>query len=258
MNPALEKRLILSLYMKHLKQQREWFRFDEIAELSGIKKSSLQRILKRLIERGWIEREKSWSFSPTEPQGAIMHLMASAEVQNYKLPLLGLSKGNNDKKDGQRQGQRKTRKLVTPRPLFPKEVAEEYARRLPSLKRRVVDGMARDMVCLYADETYSKADADRVKQSRGKVSNKKAIRFRGQVDLFEDAVKKVSPKEYVFYRVVILPYFQFPVLRSPSLQLRGFEWNNIPAGKTRFWAKAKKELIKQVIEYEKANPKILL
>jgi hypothetical protein len=182
--------------------------------------------------------------------------MGSAEVQNYKLPLLGLSNVNNNKKDG-RQQRRKTRRLATPRPLFPKEVAEEYARRLPSLKRKVVDGMTSNTVRLYAVETYSKAEAERLKQSRGKISYKKAIRFKGQAKLFEDAFKKTMPKEYVFYRVVVLPYFQFPTLLGPpSLQLRDFHWHNIPDGTKRFWAKAKKELIKQIIHYEEANPKI--
>ena len=72
------------MYMEHLKQQREWFRLYEIVKFSGIKKSSLQTVLPRLIERGWIERKKSWSFSPKGPEGAVMHLMGSAEVQNYK------------------------------------------------------------------------------------------------------------------------------------------------------------------------------
>ena len=114
MNPILEKRLISSMYMEHLEQQREWFRFNEIAALSGIKKSSLQRVLPRLIKRGWIECQKSWSFSPQEPQGAIVHMMGSAEVQNYKLPLLYLSSNgnNNNKKDGKRRRQRKTRQLA--------------------------------------------------------------------------------------------------------------------------------------------------
>jgi hypothetical protein len=204
MNPDLEKRLILSMYMEHLKQQREWFRFNEIVKFSGIKKSSLQTVLQRLIERGWIERKKSWSFSPMGPEGAVMHLMGSAEVQNYmKLPLL--SNSNNNKKNRMPQRQRKTRHLVTPRPLFVREVSEDYERRLSSLKRRVVDGMASNGVRLFTDQTYSKAEEERLKQSRGKIS-KKALRFRGQVDLFEDALKRVKAKEYVFYQVIVLPY----------------------------------------------------
>lgn len=258
MNPFLEKRLIFSMYMEHLKQQREWFRFNEIAALSGIRKSSLQRILPRMIKRGWIERQKSWSFSDKEPQGAIKHLMGSAEVQNYKLPLLYLSDGNNNRKDGQRQRPRKTRRLVTPRPLFPKEVAEEYARQLPSLERKVVDGMASNEEVLYGKESYSEAEAKRLEQSRGKIS-KKAIRFRGQAELFEDTWKKTMAKEYVFYRVIVLPYFEFPILLvPPSLRLNHFDWYNIPGGTKRFWTRAKQELIEELKQYEKANPNIIL
>lgn len=259
MNPDLEKRLILSMYMEHLKQQREWFRLYEIAEFSAVKESSLQRVLRRLIKRGWIECKKSWSFSPKGPEGAVMHLMGSDEVQNYKLPLLYLSNGNNDKMDRQRKERRKARRLVTPRPLFPKEVAEDYTRQLSSLKRRVVDGMASDGAYLYTDQTYSEAEEDRLKQSRGKISYKKTTRFRGQVDLLEDAIKKVMAKEYVFYRVVILPYFQFPVITiPPSVRLKSFNWYNIPHDTKRFWAKAKKELLEQIMQYEKDNPRIVL
>jgi hypothetical protein len=257
MNPKLEKRLILSMYMEHLKQQREWFRFNEIAARSGIKKSSLQRVLPRLIGRGWIECQKSWSFSPNGPEGAIMHLLGSAEVQNYKLPLLSLSNDNGNKKNGQRQRQRKTRRLVPPRALFLKEVAEEYAKRLPSLERKVASSIEDDLTPIYEKQKYSQAEAERLKQSRGKISHKKAIRFKGQAKLFEDARKKMMPKEYVFYRVVVLPYIQFPTLLGPpSLQLKDFHWYNLPSGTKRFWAKAKKELIEQIIHYEEANPKI--
>jgi hypothetical protein len=260
MNSVLEKRLIFSMYMEHLKQQREWFRFNEIAALSGIKKSSLQRVLPRLIKRGWIECQKSWSFNPKEPQGAIVHLMGSAEVQNYKLPLLYLSSdGNNNKRDVQRRRRRKRRQLAKPRPLFPKEIADEYVRRLPSLERKVVSGMESNLTPIYDKQSYCEAEAERLKQSRRKISYKKAIRFRGQADLFEDVREKMMPKEYVFYRVIILPYFQLPVLvRPPSLRLKGFEWNNIPEGTKRFWAKAKQELIEEIRQYEKDNPKIVL
>jgi hypothetical protein len=259
MNRDLEKRLILSMYMEHLKQQREWFRFNEIAGLSDINKSSLQGILPRLIERGWIERKKSWSFSPMGPEGAVRHLMGSDEVQNYKLPLLYLSNGNNDKNDRQQKGRRRARRIVTPRPLFVREVVEDYACRLSSLKRKVVDGMASDTEYLYTDQTYSEAEEKRLKQSRGKISYKKTTRFRGQVDLFEDAVKKAMAKEYEFYRVVVLPYFQFPCITiSPSVQLKDFDWFNIPNRTKRFWAKARKELIEQIMQYEKDNPRIVL
>jgi hypothetical protein len=258
MNPDLEKRLIISMYMEHLKQQRQWFRFEEIAELSCIKKSSLQRVLPRLIERDWIESKKCRSFSPTEPRGSVVHLMGSDEVRNYKLPLLDISKAKNDKNDGQRQGQRKTRRLATPTYLFPREVAEDYTRRLSSLDRKVVDEMESNMEPSYTDQTYSEAEAERLKQSRGKIS-KKAIRFKGQTDLFEDALKKVMPKEYVFYQVVVLPYYKFPVITMPpSVRLKAFRWFNIPHGTKRFWAKAKQELLQLIEEHEKANPNIII
>jgi hypothetical protein len=256
MNPDLEKRLIISMYMEHLKQQRRWFRFEEIAMISGIKKSSLQRVLPRLIERGWIERKKCRSFSPMEPRGTVMHLMDSDEVQNYKLPLLDLSKSNNDKNDRQRQGQRKRRRLATPTYLFPKAVAEEYAKRLPSLKRKVVDEMEGNMELSYTDQTYSVAEAERLKQSRGKIS-KKAIRFKGQTNLFEDTLKKAMPKEYIFYQMVIPTYQPF-LLLPLSIQLKYFDWYNIPHGTKRFWAKAKQELLQLIEEYEKDNPNIII
>lgn len=250
MNPDLEKRLIISMYMEHLKQRRQWFRFEEIAELSGIKKSSLQRVLPRLIERRWIECKKYRSFSPMEPRGGVVHLMGSDEVQNYKLPVLDLSKSNNDKNDRELQGQRKTRRLATPTNLFPREVAEEYTRRLPSLERKVVDRMESNLELSYTDQTYIQAEEERLKQSRGKIS-KKAIRFKGQTDLFEDALKKTMPKEYVFYQVVVPSYHPYPLMPL-SVRIKSFDWDNIPPGTKRFWAKAKQELLQLIKEYEKS------
>ena len=119
-------------------------------------------------------------------------------------------------------------------------------------------GMASGLVPIYDMQRYSEAEAERLNQSHRKISSKKTIRFRGQANLFEDVSKKMMPKEYVFYRVIVLPYFQFPVLMAPSLQLKGFDWNNIPDGTKRFWAKAKQELIEQITQHEKANPKIIL
>ena len=98
--------------------------------------------------------------------------MGSDEVQNYKLPLLDISKANNDKNDGQRHGQRKTRRLATPTYLFPRVVAEDYTRRLSSLDRKVVDGMESNTEPIYTDQTFTEAEAERLKQSRGKISNK--------------------------------------------------------------------------------------
>ena len=262
MNPTLERQLILSMYSQHLKQQREWFRFYEIVVISGIRKSSLQRILPRLINRGWIERLQELSFSPNEPQAAIIHLLGSEDVQNYRLPLWqwppSASDNNNNTTDNvQRPRQRKIRQLATPRPYFPKEVADQYVKKLPSLERKVITGMESGLENIYGKQNYKEAELERAKQSRGTnklSSSKKAIRFRGQADLFDDIYQNTIPKEYEFYRVIVLPYLRFPALRPPSLQLKDIVWKNIPKDKKRFWENARQELIKQIRQSEKVIP----
>ena len=47
-----------SMYLSHLILIRQYFFFNEISELSSVKKPSLQRILARLVKRGWIKKGK--------------------------------------------------------------------------------------------------------------------------------------------------------------------------------------------------------
>jgi len=58
MNVELEKRVMDSMYLAHQIHQQQYFFFSEISELSEVKKSSLQRVLPRLVKRGWIKEGK--------------------------------------------------------------------------------------------------------------------------------------------------------------------------------------------------------
>lgn len=58
MNLELERLVMDTMYLAHHIYQKNHLFFNEISELSGVKKSSLQRVLPRLVSRGWIKNEK--------------------------------------------------------------------------------------------------------------------------------------------------------------------------------------------------------
>ena len=75
MKTVLEKQVMVSLFLARHFKKREWFRFNEVAKISGVKKPTLQRILPRLEARGWIQSWTGESFDPNEPAaGAVFHL----------------------------------------------------------------------------------------------------------------------------------------------------------------------------------------
>jgi superkiller protein 3 len=92
-------------------------------------------------------------------------------------------------------------------------------------------------------------------------------RYEEAIELFNKAIE-IDPRfapawggeGHAFFSLgMILPYFQFPVITiPPSVRLKNFNWYNIPNDTKRFWVKAKKELIEQIMQYEKDNPRIVL
>lgn len=56
----LERQVMECMYLHHRihSDYRKYFFFNEIQEMSTVKKSSLERILPRLIKRKWIKREE--------------------------------------------------------------------------------------------------------------------------------------------------------------------------------------------------------
>lgn len=74
MKKELEREVMNTLYREKILSHRRYLRFYEIAKESDIPKSSLQRILPRLIKRGWIEKKNAGSWSGKEPEGRMYHL----------------------------------------------------------------------------------------------------------------------------------------------------------------------------------------
>jgi len=56
MNIELEKKVIDAMYHKRHTTGIQYFFFNEISKISNVKKSSLQRVLGRLVKRDWIRK----------------------------------------------------------------------------------------------------------------------------------------------------------------------------------------------------------
>jgi DNA-binding IclR family transcriptional regulator len=70
----LELEVMKALFLAWYFKRREWFRFNQISDISGVEKPTLQRILPRLEKRGWIESWTGETFDPNEPAMAVIHL----------------------------------------------------------------------------------------------------------------------------------------------------------------------------------------
>lgn len=119
MDPILERQVMVSLYLAHHFYKRQWFRFNEVAKLTGVRKSSLQRILPRLESRHWIQSWRGESFDDNEPAMAIFHLQ--------------------------------------PRSFLPVEIVNEYNFRIQNLKRHVQYQTFPDLMFHKQEQTYAEA-----------------------------------------------------------------------------------------------------
>lgn len=74
MKIELERDVMNAIYKQRVIQRRRYLRMSEIAKASGVSKASLQRILPRLVKRGWIKKEVAESWSGKEPEERKYHL----------------------------------------------------------------------------------------------------------------------------------------------------------------------------------------
>lgn len=57
MKPELEKQVMIALYKVDIQHEGKWLRLRDIAKVSGIPMPNLQRVIPRLVGRGWIRKE---------------------------------------------------------------------------------------------------------------------------------------------------------------------------------------------------------
>lgn len=115
MEIELERSVMESIFQSHIIHRKFFFRFNEIAYLSGVNTRSLQRILPRLVNREWLGSIIAGSFSGGKPEGGIGYLLGfdDAKKENY----------------------RETRMKVG----FPKEIIEEFKKELRKLAKEKLD-----------------------------------------------------------------------------------------------------------------------
>lgn len=103
MKTELERQVIDAMYLAQ-SGGRSLLRFNHIASLSGVKKPTLQRILLRLVKRGWIRKREEWIWRDGTRAGGVFHLI------DLKHPISGKET------------------------LFPKEIVDDYERRMKDLE----------------------------------------------------------------------------------------------------------------------------
>ncbi|WP_337862596.1 helix-turn-helix domain-containing protein [Nitrososphaera sp.] len=208
MNHELEKCVMVALYLARELRNREWLRFGEISELSGVPKSTLQRILPRLEERGWIQRKDSASFDPNGPAMAVFHFGGRHHIV--------------------------------------KEISEEYAKQLPALKRvlknqgpaHYIDGNPK----LFDDKEQTFEEF--LSQSAKNLDKP----FHGKTALMDKVTNQFTAKPYVFYQLVYFPFIDDSIFQYGRRILMSMERDdqNVPVGKKRFWRNAAAELLSMV------------
>ncbi len=111
-NVILERQVMDTMFLGFFISDRQYFRFNEIANLSNVKKPSLQRILPRLVKRGWIEKTTKPSYSGLKPEGRVFHLLSYDEAK------------------------KQTYRELKMKVLFPSDLAEEFKTELKKLEKK--------------------------------------------------------------------------------------------------------------------------
>jgi len=66
-----EKVVLEAMYLAKFVSGEIYLRMFEISNLTGIRNSSLQRLLRRLVRIGWIEQKRVLSYSKWSPKGKV-------------------------------------------------------------------------------------------------------------------------------------------------------------------------------------------
>lgn len=235
MKSELERAIMESIYMAGSIYVRNYFRFNEILGLSGVKKSSLQGILERLEKRKWLEKKTTYSYSDKNPKGKIDFV--------YFIP--------SKKKDSSDI-------------LISKNMLEKYMKEFPKLKRKKIYITLRGEK-ITEEKTFAQIVEEIHPRKRSK-SLKKGIKMPGLAKLIEKILKEEKGKKYTFFRLNEFPFlYRIPGGHVPS------DYNdkivppwNFPKRTKRFWknsANDMKYLIKKwkgVIPRHEINFKLKL
>ena len=225
MKLKLEQQVMDAMYLARILYSRLFLRFNEISIISGVNKASLQRILPRLVKRGWINVRVGPSYSEIEPMGMV-----------GKLILVPYKNG------------------IVPVPHESwKEFHETKARLQFEKNSTPLQEDPNDWIEIHKDEGSD---------SKSNNSIHSSLRWRGRNELWKDILRKQEPKrEYSFYELIEYPYLldkkRGGHLKSDENDIIAPSYN-IPNGTKRFWKKASKELLGFKKRQESLIPRISL
>lgn len=216
MKIELERQVMDTMMLSRHFLDRINLRLDEISAISGIRKSTLQSILPRLIKRSWIEKTVLQSYSNEEPKGEIGNLV--------------LVMGKNKK------GERRSL-------LVPKEALEKIDKRYPKLLRTVVNYQF-SQEPEYKKQSLRQAVEKMDIRKRRRIMREKSMKFSGRSKLIRNSFRGKSFRKYVFYKLIEYPYHyrirgRFMQANEEDLVVK--PWNT-PDGTTRFWKNAATDL----------------
>jgi len=222
MNIELERDVMDAIYLTRIIYCKMWFRFNEIANLSGVKKSTLQRILKRLENIGWLKAVIAPSYSGLGPEGKVGYLMSTEEANDPSLPY-----------------------EFNGSVLFPREIKEKFVELLPELSRKKIKlinfGSNEYQEYIETFQDYLVQEFRNVKQREKAFKN---LRFKGRTQLLRKCIKSELANEYKFYRLVEYPYvyrIRGGHMKSESKENFIPNWNT-KKGTKHFWKNAAKDM----------------
>lgn len=213
MNIDLEHQVMDTFMLSRLILRRLELRFNEISELSQVKKSTLQRILPRLVARKWIQKIEQF-----ESRGSIGQMI--------------WVRGKNKEK-------------VLEWVLLPKESVDYFESEYPNLVR---SRPSLDDDVRVGDESLTDVIKIMHPRKQSRILREKSLRFKGRNKLLKDSYEKFfSHKQYISYKLIEYPYFyrmRGGFMKSDENDLVAKPWN-VPVGTKRFW-KAAAEDIKKI------------
>jgi len=150
----------------------------EISNLTGIRNSSLQRLLPKLVRKEWIEQKSGLSYSKWAPKG---------KVGQFEWVWLKDSKRDRRKA------------------LMPKEILDEFQKQILQLTRTLP---ARHR---NGSESRTESYLEVVKQmdqrKQYRILRQNSLPFKGRQKLWRRLLENETPKrEYTFYRLLVFPY----------------------------------------------------
>ena len=225
MKSTLERQVMENLYIAGIMNVKRYFRAVEICNLTGIPKSTLQRVLPRLEKIGWLEKVTRYSYLDSEPTGKI--------EQGFLLR------------------NTKTRKID----IRIKSMQAKYNERFPKLRRRLVKQPIKGEKTIEKQtffEVFSKFSPTKQRRIR-----KTGMPFKGVAALNRKILKEEKVKKYTWYKIKEFPFIT-RIKRGTSRHLADeiiLAWN-VPKRKKRFWQNSAKDMKYLTKKWKQSIPRL--